>query len=104
MPFRDKVAARGGRFITGGFSVKRAALRLAFLIAFAVTLAGPCAAAPYERAPSFTARQVLPPSLLNSPYYKVQNQVGMENYQYVFTVDTQWPKIEVEAAEQSSSW
>jgi hypothetical protein len=68
----------------------RAAVQPAFLIAFAFIFAGPCAAAPYERAPTFTARQVLPPALLNSPYYKVQTHVGMENYQYVFTVDTQW--------------
>jgi hypothetical protein len=60
------------------------------LIVFAVAGAGASYAAQYEAAPSFTARQVLPPSLLNSPYYKVQNHVGVEDYQYVFTVDTQW--------------
>jgi hypothetical protein len=47
-------------------------------------------AAQYESAPSFTASQVLPASLLNSPYYTVQSHVGLENYQYVFTVNTQW--------------
>ena len=52
--------------------------------------AGAAIAAQYERAPTFTAREVLPSSLLNSPYYKVQNSVGVENYQYVFNVDTQW--------------
>ncbi len=52
--------------------------------------AGAALAAQYEKPPTFTARAVLPPGLLNSPYYKVQNQVGVENYQYVFDVDTQW--------------
>ncbi|MEZ5873542.1 MAG: hypothetical protein R3D30_01510 [Hyphomicrobiales bacterium] len=51
---------------------------------------GAVLAASYESAPTFSARQVLPSSLLNSPYYKVQNTVGVENYQYVVTVDTQW--------------
>ena len=66
-------------------------LPLLFLLAVAGFSAGTTAhAAGYERAPSFTARQVLPPSLLKSPYYTVRNQVGLQNYQYVFDVDTQW--------------
>jgi len=68
----------------------RAAVWLVSLTALAVGFAETCAAASYEQAPTFTARQVLPASLLNSPYYKVQNRVGVENYQYVFNVDTQW--------------
>jgi hypothetical protein len=44
----------------------------------------------YEQTPSFTASQVLPPNLLRSPYYTVDNRVGLDNYQYVFTVSTQW--------------
>ncbi len=65
-----------------------AGLGLALVLLCAGT--GTSLGAQYERAPSFTARQVLPPSLLKSPYYKVQNRVGVENYQYVFNVDTRW--------------
>ena len=34
--------------------------------------------------------QALPPNLLKSPYYTVDNRVGLDNYQYVFTVNTRW--------------
>ena len=44
----------------------------------------------YEQPPSFTASQALPPNLLKSPYYTVDNRVGLDNYQYVFTVNTRW--------------
>ena len=33
---------------------------------------------------------MLPPNLLHSPYYTVDNRVGLDNYQYVFTVNTRW--------------
>lgn len=66
-----------------------ARLPLAVVLAAGVGI-GASAAAQYEQAPSFAARTVLPPSLLNSPYYKVQNHVVVENYQYVFNLDTQW--------------
>jgi hypothetical protein len=72
-----------------GASLRTAAL-LPLALVFTVACAGASLAAPYERAPSFTAREVLPASLLNSSYYTVQNQVGVENYQYVFNVNTQW--------------
>jgi hypothetical protein len=67
----------------------RAHLPTAVVLAIALG-ATTAIAAQYERAPSFTAGQVLPPNLLNSPYYTVQSYVGLENYQYVFTVNTQW--------------
>ncbi|MGH6735294.1 MAG: hypothetical protein ACRECX_04345 [Methyloceanibacter sp.] len=60
------------------------------IVIAATVSAGAALAAQYEQPPSFTAQQVLPPSLLSSPYYTVQNHVGMQNYQYVFTVNTQW--------------
>ncbi|MGD9501383.1 MAG: hypothetical protein AB7V40_02715 [Methyloceanibacter sp.] len=49
----------------------------------------------YEQPPSFTAGQVLPPQLLNSPNYTVGNQVGLDNFQYVFNVDTPWGPFQV---------
>jgi len=51
----------------------------------AVALAGS-----YEQPPSFSAAQVLPPNLLSSPNYTIANQVGLDNFQYVFNVDTRW--------------
>ena len=33
---------------------------------------------------------MLPPNLLSSPNYTVGNQVGLDNFQYVFKVDTRW--------------
>ena len=44
----------------------------------------------YEQPPSFTASQALPPNLLKSSYYTVDNRVELDNYQYVFTVNTRW--------------
>ena len=42
----------------------------------------------YEQPPSFQASQVLPPSLMQSPYYTVGNTVGLDNFQFVFRVDS----------------
>jgi hypothetical protein len=47
-------------------------------------------AAQYERAPSFTASRVLPPSLLRSPNYRIAPHVGLDDFQYSFKVQTQW--------------
>src|SRR5262245_66390264 len=44
----------------------------------------------YEQPPRFSAAQVLPPNLLSSPNDTVANQVGLDNFQYVFSVDTRW--------------
>ena len=44
----------------------------------------------YEQPPRFLASQVLPPDLLRHPNYTVANQVGLDNFQYVFQVDTAW--------------
>jgi hypothetical protein len=62
-------------------------------VAFAAVISPICAhavAGSYEQPPSFSAAQVLPPNLLNSPNYTIANQVGLDNFQYVFNVDTRW--------------
>jgi hypothetical protein len=63
-------------------------------IAIAAAVAGAGAsvagAGSYERPPTFTAAQVVPPNLRNSPYYTIGNRVGLDNFQYVCTVNTQW--------------
>ena len=53
----------------------------------------------YEQPPSFSAAQVLPANLLRSPYYTVNNQVGLDDFQYVFKVDTQWGPFKIEGAD-----
>jgi len=53
----------------------------------------------YEQPPSFQASQVLPPNLLSSPYYTVGNAVGLDNFQYVFRVDTRWGNFTVKGSD-----
>jgi hypothetical protein len=72
-----------------GFS-PRGTARLLLALVFTGAGIGASLAAQYEHPSSFTARSVLPPSLLTSPYYTVDNHVGIEDYQYLFTVNTQW--------------
>ena len=62
-------------------------------VAFAAVSAltgAPAVAGSYEQPPGFSAAQVLPPNLLNSPNYTVADQVGLDNFQYVFRIDTRW--------------
>jgi len=58
--------------------------------AVAAAGAGAAGAGSYEQPPAFTAAKVLPSNLRNSPYYTIGNRVGLDNFQYVFTVNTQW--------------
>ena len=44
----------------------------------------------YEAAPSFAASQVLPADVLRGADYRVGDHVGLENFQYVFNVETKW--------------
>jgi hypothetical protein len=44
----------------------------------------------YEVAPSLSANQVLPADALRSPDYRIGDRVGLENFQYVFNVDSKW--------------
>ena len=67
-------------------------------IALAVMSAAP-QAGQYEQPPSFSAAQVLPPNLLQSPYYTIGNHVGLDDFQYVFRVDTKWGSFTVKGAD-----
>jgi hypothetical protein len=53
----------------------------------------------YEQSPSFSASHVLSPNLLRSPYYTVGGHVGLDDFQYVFRVDTKWGTFTVEGAD-----
>ena len=68
-------------------------------LAAAAAIATSAAAGPYEQPPSFAAAQVLPPNLLNSPDYTIGNQVGLDNFQYVFKVDTRWGTYAVKGSD-----
>jgi hypothetical protein len=63
---------------------------IALAAAIAAASAGTAKAGSYEQPPTFTAAQVVPSTLLNSSYYTVGNRVGLDNFQYVFTVNTRW--------------
>ena len=53
----------------------------------------------YEQPPTFQASQVLPGSLLRSPNYTIGNQVGLDNFQYVFRVDTRWGPFTIKGSD-----
>ena len=42
---------------------------------------------------------MLPPNLLRSPNYTVGNQVGLDNFQYVFRVDTRWGPFTIKGSD-----
>jgi len=73
-----------------GSLCKRGLAPIALAAAVAAVGANAGGAGAYERPPTFTAAQVLPSNLINSPYYRIGNRVGLDNFQYVFTVKTQW--------------
>jgi hypothetical protein len=64
-------------------------------IAFGIALSTASAsfAGDFEQPPSFSAAQVLPPTLLHSRYYKLNERVGLENSQYVFRMHTIWGSL-----------
>ena len=77
---------------------KARGLALVTLVA-ATAIATSAAAGPYEQPPSFTAAQVLPSNLINSPDYTIGNQVGLDNFQYVFEVETRWGTYAVKGSD-----
>jgi hypothetical protein len=79
-------------------SRRAASLALAVLIAAAIFIGTP-QAGQYEQPPSFQAAQVLPANLLRSPDYTIANQVGLDNFQCVFRVDTRWGPFTIKGAD-----
>jgi hypothetical protein len=53
----------------------------------------------YEQPPSFQASQVLPGNLLRNPNYTIGSHVGLDNFQYVFAVDSQWGNFTVKGSD-----
>lgn len=75
-----------------------AACALAAFFAATFDVATP-QAGQYERPPSFRARQVLSPDLLNGADYTVANSVRLENFQFVFRVDSAWGPFTVKGSD-----
>ena len=69
--------------------------------AFSVALATASAsfAGDFEQPPSFSAAEVLPPNLLHSRYYRLDERVGLENSQYVFRVHTIWGSLVIRGSD-----
>jgi Fe2+ transport system protein FeoA len=65
----------------------------------AVACSAALEAGQYEQPPSFQASQVVPSSLLRSPYYTLGNSVGLDNFQYVFNVDSNWGPFTVKGSD-----
>jgi hypothetical protein len=56
-------------------------------------------ASQYEAPPVFTASQALPPDLAHSPNYTVGERVGLENFQYVYQLETKWGAFNVKGSD-----
>ena len=69
--------------------------------AFSVTLsaAGASFAGDFEQPPNFSAAQVLPPNLLRSRYYRLDQRVGLENSQYVIRMHTIWGSLVIRGSD-----
>jgi hypothetical protein len=69
--------------------------------AFSVALsaAGASFAGDFEQSPSFSAAEVLQPTLLRSRYYRLDERVGLENSQYVFRMHTIWGPLVVRGSD-----
>jgi len=71
----------------------------AFALATSLLVAAAVQAGQYEQPPSFQAAQVLPQNLLTSPNYTVGPHVGLDNFQYVFTLDSKWGNFTVKGSD-----
>lgn len=67
--------------------------------AFSVALSTASFAGDFEQPPSFSAAQVLPPRLLHSRYYRLDERVGLENSQYVFRMHTIWGSLVIRGSD-----
>jgi hypothetical protein len=70
---------------------RRGVAAAAFGVAFSIGSAS--LAGDFEQPPSFSAAQVLPPNLLHSRYYRLDERIGLENSQYVFRMHTLWGSL-----------
>jgi hypothetical protein len=64
-----------------------------------VLLAAPTRAGQYEGAPTVSAAQVLPGIPLRGADYSIGNSVPVENFQYVFSVNTKWGPFRIKGSD-----
>ncbi len=67
--------------------------------ALAILLITQAAHAGYEGAPTFSASQVLPGIPLRTANYSIGDRVTVENFQYVFQVNTKWGPFTVKGSD-----
>jgi hypothetical protein len=67
--------------------------------ALAILLITQAAHAGYEGAPTFSASQVLPGIPLRTANYSIGDRVTVENFQYVFQVNTKWGPFKVKGSD-----
>ena len=67
--------------------------------ALAILLITQAAHAGYEGAPTFSASQVLPGISLRTANYSIGDRVTVENFQYVFQVNTKWGPFTVKGSD-----
>ena len=79
--------------------MQRSFVRFLIGVVGLIWLAAVSFAGQYESPPTFSASQVLPPDLLRSPDYSIGDQVGLENFQYVFNVDSKWGPFVVQGSD-----
>ncbi len=68
----------------------RVSTALAAVVAFGTFLVAASEAGQYEGAPTFSAAQAIPGVPLHSVDYSIGDRVPVENFQYVFSVNTKW--------------
>ncbi len=71
----------------------------AFAALATLLLAVSSEAAQYEGAPSFSAAQALPGVPLRGTDYSIGDRVGVENFQYVFHVNTKWGPFTIKGSD-----
>ncbi len=71
----------------------------ALLACGVVVLSAPSDAGQYEGAPTFSAAQALPGVPLRGADYSIGNSVPVENFQYVFSVNTKWGPFRIKGSD-----
>jgi len=80
-------------------SVCRGALSVLVILVTTATATSISEAGQNEQPPVFSASQVLPANLLNSPNYRVGERVTIENFQEVLSVETKWGTFTIKGSD-----
>src|SRR4029079_3979661 len=77
----------------------RVSSALAAVVAFRTFLVPAAEAGQYEGAPTFSAAQAIQGIPLHGADYSIGDRVPVENFQYVFSVNTKWGPFRVRGSE-----